>query len=131
MNNNDFTDGRQQEMRYDPAANDDRGLSLQPERHEKPPREGSTHAAKLASLSILFSLVIVIGSLAYIVNTRQQTTGTRASVDNLYGPSSISAEDKTLTSTVTEYPTKYKDRAIPANLVTEGSQKYLAIPETA
>ncbi len=127
---NDFfnKDGRHPEKRYDPAGIDERTLSLEPDRHEDPPREGTRHAAKLASLSILFSLVFVIGSLAFIVNNRQQVQ-TRASVDNLYGPSTISEQDKELTASVIDYPKRYKGRPIPENLVEEGNKKYLAIGE--
>ena len=129
MNTDYIDDGRQKETRYTPADTDDRILTLQPERHEKPAREGTTHAAKLASLSILFSLMVVIGSLAYIVNNRQQARSTRASVDNLYGPASLSAEEKALTMGMSEYPKTYKGRAIPENIVAEGNRKYLALPE--
>jgi len=127
---NDFFNsaGRHPEKRYDPEGIDDRTLSLEPDRHETPPREGTSHAAKLASLSILFSLVFVIGSIAYIVNNRQQTQ-TRASIDNLYGPSTVSQDDKALTSTITLYPKRYKGRPIPANLVTEANRTYVAISE--
>lgn len=131
MNNTDYlnNDGRQKEVRYDPVASDDRTLSLEPERDEKPPREGSTHVAKLASLTGLFALMLVVGGLTFVVNNRSQTTGTRASIEVPSGPAAISAEDKALTTSVTEYPVKYKDRPIPANLMSEGNSKYISIAE--
>ncbi len=127
---NDFLnkDGRHPERRYNPAGTDERILSLEPDRHEDPPREGASHAAKLASLSILFSLVFVIGSIAFILNTRQSVQ-TRASIGTLYGPSTISEEDKALTTTVIEYPKRYKGRPIPENIVDEANTKYVATAE--
>ena len=77
----------------------------------------------------MFSLVFVIGSLAYIVNNRSQTTRTQASVQDLYGPQSVASEEKALTTSITDFPLKYKDRPIPENIVIEGNQKYIALPE--
>jgi hypothetical protein len=130
MNNNYFDkNGRIQEVRYDPVPTDERSLSLEPERREKPAREGTTHAAKLASLSILFALVFVIGSVAYIVNNRSQTAQTQASILDLYGPQKVAEDEKLLTAGVAEYPLRYKGRPIPKNLVSEGNKKYSTLPK--
>lgn len=129
MNNDALNeDARGHEQRYDPQIPDERSMSLEPTIKEKPPREGSGHTAKLASLSILFAIMVVFGSVAYVSNNRQ-TSSTRASSENLYGPSTISAEEKSLTSSVTEYPKTYKGRPIPDNIMLEGTQKYIAISE--
>lgn len=129
MNNDALNqDARSQEQRYDPQVPDSRSTSLEPVvKDMPPPREGSKHTAKLASLSILFAIMVVFGSVAYVSNNRQ-TSSTRASSENLFGPASISSEEKALTSSVTEFPKTYKGRAIPESLFTEGNQKYIAIP---
>lgn len=129
MNNDALNaDARGQESRYNPETPDSRAMSLEPDIKEKPPREGSTHAAKLASLSILFAIMVVFGSIAVVSNNKPQTSSTRASSENLYGPGSISAQDKALTNAVTDYPKTYKGRPIPENLVTEAEKKYIAVP---
>ena len=78
MNNDALNqDARSQEQRYDPQVPDSRSMSLEPVvKDMPPPREGSKHTAKLASLSILFAIMVVFGSVAYVSNNRQ-TSSTR------------------------------------------------------
>lgn len=121
-------DGRNGEVRYDPTGSDGRIMSVQENGTEGKPRQGMGHAAKLASLSIVFSLMVVIGSFAVVISNRQATTSTRASTDNLYGPASISSEEKQLTASVAEYPKRYKGRPIPETIYSEAEQSYVAIP---
>ncbi|MCX7996497.1 MAG: hypothetical protein N2691_01910 [Patescibacteria group bacterium] len=128
MNNKQMPeDGRIADIRYDPAGSDYRGETMHDSTNR--PRQGSSHAAKLASLSIVFSLMVVIGSAALVVNNRANTTATRASSENLGGPASISEADKSLTSQVTDFPVKYRSRVIPPNLVDEANLKYVSVPE--
>ena len=131
MNNDALNeDARGQEQRYNPETPDSRAMALEPTIKEKPPREGSTHAAKLASLSILFAIMVVFGSIAVVSNNKPKTSSTRASSENLYGPASVSADEKALTASVSEYPKTYKGRAIPEGITAEASKKYLAVPDT-
>jgi hypothetical protein len=128
--NQDTYNPRAPEQRYDPEGIDERAQTVlsRPEESDGP-RPGAFHAARLGKMAVLFSVMVVVGGFAAVVMNQTATTGTRASIDNLYGPETISAEERTATETITEYPTGYKGRPIPATIVEDGTRKYLALPE--
>lgn len=128
MNNSQIPeDGRIPEVRYDPSNRDYR-KSFEYDSANSQQRQGLSHAAKLASLSVVFSFMVVIGSLAIVINNRTQSVNTRADT-TLEKLPTIAKEELVLTGQITQFPLRYKGRTIPKELYEQANIKYINFPD--
>lgn len=121
--------GREPERRYDPVDDDNRAVTMIPERESQPPRQGMFHAQKIGQLTLVLGMVIFVASFGAFSLNNRATTNTQASVSGL-GPESLSVEERGITGSISEYPIAYNGKEIPRDIIQQGERRYLSIRST-
>ncbi|MCX7996494.1 MAG: hypothetical protein N2691_01895 [Patescibacteria group bacterium] len=105
------------------VAHDSRSPVLSVNEQRKRSRKPLT---ALSNLVIVLGIVSLIGSLAYAITGRQNTTATRAATDPLVAASvqQVPLSTLELTRGFSTIPVSYKGTPIPSNLAEEGRKLY-------